>query len=143
MLAVKGQGVHGFTLDSSVGEFILTKPYMRIPSVRACVLACVHVPSRVCCGAHVLFTPGSSLCTERDNAKFVRSWLIFLDHVINALFFFCSVAAVTPWMRAGEIPGRRRCKNTSTNCGAARGSPGRSSGTASSARPWRTCTVLW
>ncbi|CAN0390583.1 unnamed protein product [Ectocarpus sp. 12 AP-2014] len=32
VLAVKGQGVHGFTLDSSVGEFILTKPYMRIPS---------------------------------------------------------------------------------------------------------------
>ncbi|CAM9683217.1 unnamed protein product [Ectocarpus sp. 6 AP-2014] len=32
VLAVKGQGVHGFTLDSSVGEFILTKPYMSIPS---------------------------------------------------------------------------------------------------------------
>lgn len=34
MLAVKGQGVHGFTLDPLVGEFILTKPYMRIPEVR-------------------------------------------------------------------------------------------------------------
>lgn len=33
MLAVKDQGVHGFTLDSQVGEFILTKPYMRIPEV--------------------------------------------------------------------------------------------------------------
>lgn len=33
VLAVKGQGVHGFTLDSHVGEFILTKPYMRIPEV--------------------------------------------------------------------------------------------------------------
>eukprot|EP00903_Cladosiphon_okamuranus_P010382 g9821.t1 len=31
VLAVKGQGVHGFTLDPLVGEFILTKPYMRIP----------------------------------------------------------------------------------------------------------------
>lgn len=26
-----GQGVHGFTLDSNVGEFILTHPYMKIP----------------------------------------------------------------------------------------------------------------
>ena len=33
MLAVKNQGVHGFTLDPLVGEFILTKPYMRIPEV--------------------------------------------------------------------------------------------------------------
>lgn len=55
VLAVKGQGVHGFTLDSLVGEFICTKPYMRIPEVglsvahprtypialrRVCYLAC-------------------------------------------------------------------------------------------------------
>lgn len=33
-MAVKGKGVHGFTLDSLVGEFILTKPYMRIPEVQ-------------------------------------------------------------------------------------------------------------
>lgn len=26
-----GNGVHGFTLDSNVGEFILTHPYMKIP----------------------------------------------------------------------------------------------------------------
>ncbi len=39
MLAVKGKGVHGFTLDSHVGEFILTKPYMRIPEV--CMHACI------------------------------------------------------------------------------------------------------
>ncbi|CAM9861499.1 unnamed protein product [Ascophyllum nodosum] len=31
VIAVKGQGVHGFTLDPHVGEFILTKPYMKIP----------------------------------------------------------------------------------------------------------------
>lgn len=33
MLAVRGKGVHGFTLDPQVGEFILTKPYMKIPKV--------------------------------------------------------------------------------------------------------------
>ena len=33
VIAVKGQGVHGFTLDPHVGEFILTKPYMKIPKV--------------------------------------------------------------------------------------------------------------
>src|SRR5688572_199405 len=27
-----GQGVHGFTLDPSIGEFILSHPFMRIPS---------------------------------------------------------------------------------------------------------------
>eukprot|EP00904_Undaria_pinnatifida_P010273 jgi/Undpi1/6376/HiC_scaffold_20.g08857.m1 len=31
VLAVQGQGVHGFTLDAHVGEFILTRPYMEIP----------------------------------------------------------------------------------------------------------------
>ncbi|CAM9795000.1 unnamed protein product [Discosporangium mesarthrocarpum] len=31
ILAVKGEGVHGFTLDSHVGEFVLTNPYMTIP----------------------------------------------------------------------------------------------------------------
>ena len=33
MLAVHGRGVHGFTLDTHVGEFILTRPYMKIPKV--------------------------------------------------------------------------------------------------------------
>ena len=27
-----GSGVHGFTLDSGVGEFVLTHPAMRIPA---------------------------------------------------------------------------------------------------------------
>lgn len=27
-----GSGVHGFTLDSGVGEFVLTHPAMRIPT---------------------------------------------------------------------------------------------------------------
>lgn len=34
VLAVKGQGVHGFTLDAHVGEFILTRPYIKIPKVK-------------------------------------------------------------------------------------------------------------
>lgn len=34
VIAVKGQGVHGFTLDSHVGEFVLTRPYMKILKVR-------------------------------------------------------------------------------------------------------------
>lgn len=40
VLAVKGQGVHGFTLDPLVGEFILTKPYMRIPEVCSATAQC-------------------------------------------------------------------------------------------------------
>lgn len=43
VLAVKGQGVHGFSLDSHVGEFILTKPYMSIPKVSCIPLAGLHV----------------------------------------------------------------------------------------------------
>ena len=32
MLVVSwGQGVHGFTLDTAAGDFVLTHPYMRIP----------------------------------------------------------------------------------------------------------------
>lgn len=38
VLAVKGDGVHGFTLDTHVGEFILTKPYMEIPKVSTRIL---------------------------------------------------------------------------------------------------------
>lgn len=34
VLAVQGQGVHGFTLDAHVGEFILTRPYIKIPKVK-------------------------------------------------------------------------------------------------------------
>ncbi|MCL1890199.1 MAG: class 1 fructose-bisphosphatase [Desulfovibrionaceae bacterium] len=32
MVYSTGQGVHGFTLDPSVGEFLLSHPYMQIPS---------------------------------------------------------------------------------------------------------------
>ena len=32
MVYTTGQGVHGFTLDPSVGEFLLSHPYIRIPS---------------------------------------------------------------------------------------------------------------
>lgn len=49
VLAVKGQGVHGFTLDSTVGEFILTKPYMRIPSVSECMLRHSHAAKGEIC----------------------------------------------------------------------------------------------
>lgn len=108
-----------------------------------CVLAWVHVSCGVCCGAHFSFTHGSRLYIERDNTKIVRACVSVYAMRLMPLLGFCSVAAVTPWMRAGETPGRRRSKSTSTNCRAARGSRGRSSGTASSGRPWQTCTVLW
>lgn len=35
VMTMKGGGVNGFTLDSSLGEFILTHPNMRIPKTRA------------------------------------------------------------------------------------------------------------
>ena len=34
VISVKGSGVHGFTLDPSLGEFVLSHPNMRIPAFR-------------------------------------------------------------------------------------------------------------
>lgn len=49
VLAVKGQGVHGFTLDAQVGEFILTRPYMKVPKVSLVVVREAAITSRRRC----------------------------------------------------------------------------------------------
>ena len=40
-----GSGVHGFTLDTAVGEFVLTHPNISIPARGVRLTACAPVPS--------------------------------------------------------------------------------------------------
>lgn len=49
MLVVSwGSGVHGFTLDTTLGEFVLTHPHIRIPQ-RGALMLCLNLSFVHCC----------------------------------------------------------------------------------------------